>query len=103
MEMKGGLSRRSIIWVILGHGGGSRMKFYLTTIIPGGYTLLQQDMFKYSHFFPQIQPFRTDGVLPLPDYKKTISCTPLLSKKLSNLLPLILFLDISLLELIPLS
>ena len=32
MEMK-----NFIIWVILRHGNGSRMKFYLTPIIPGGY------------------------------------------------------------------
>ena len=37
VEMKNDWSKKSIIWVILRHGNGSRMKFYLTPIIPGGY------------------------------------------------------------------
>ena len=37
MEMKNGWSKKSIIWDILRHGNGSRMKFYLAPIIPGGY------------------------------------------------------------------
>ena len=36
MEMKNGWSKKFIIWVILRHGNGSRMKFYLTPINPGG-------------------------------------------------------------------
>ena len=38
MEMKNGSSKKFIIWVILRHCNGSRMKFYLTPIIPGGYS-----------------------------------------------------------------
>ena len=30
-------SKKFIIWFILRHGNGSRMKFYLNPIIPGGY------------------------------------------------------------------
>jgi hypothetical protein len=37
MEIKNGWSKKFIIWVILRHGNGSRMKFYLTLIIPKGY------------------------------------------------------------------
>ena len=36
MEMNKGWSKKFIIWVILKHGNGSRKKFYLTPIIPGG-------------------------------------------------------------------
>ena len=37
MEMKNSWSKKFIIWVKLGHGIGSRKKFFQSYIIPGGY------------------------------------------------------------------
>ena len=37
MEMKNGWTKKFIIWVILRYGNGSRIQFYFTPIIPGGY------------------------------------------------------------------
>ena len=53
MEMKNGWSKKFIIWVILRHGNGSRMKFYLTPIC---HTKSELDQFMYNR---KIRTFKT--------------------------------------------